>query len=693
MSTRADLLIELGCEELPARSIDQQLDLLCDGLQRRLVDAGLMDEGAAIARLATPRRLAVRFSQVLDRQADRELERKGPAENVALDADGKPSKAAEGFARSLGKSFEELDWLETDQGRWLYARITEPGKALDELLGPMLEETVKAMAGARSMRWSDLDERFLRPVRWLCVLHGERAIPLSLFGLSAGRRTQGHRIHGPGWHELASASDYERVLEAAHVVADRDRRRERIASQVSTLADKAGMRVDDNPDLLDENVGLTEWPVAVMGSFDEAFLEVPEEALISSMQQHQKCFPVRNVDGSLAPRFIAIANIESKDETAMIAGFERVIRPRLSDARFFWDQDRKQRLADRASRLDDVLFQEKLGSTGDKAARLGQLGRRLAESLAADPEQVARAASLCKCDLLTEMVGEFPELQGIMGRYYALADGENDAVAMAIEEHYMPRQAGAELPGTPAGQALALADRLDTVVGIFAAGKKPKGGKDPFALRRAALGIVRILEDSNCGLSLAEAVDLAAEALGEQLEVDGDLKAEVERFIFDRLRSHAAEAGIETATIQAVEAGKAGSVADFMARARAIQAFADDERAESLIAANKRTSNLLKQAENERIGDVDAILLQDDAEKRLFADIQAVETDLESALARADYPAALAELAGLREGVDAFFDQVMVMAEDARLRANRLALLTRLRGLIIDIADLARLGR
>ncbi len=505
MSERKDLLIELGCEELPARLIEDQLQQLANGLGQRLKDAGLIDNSSPDT-LATPRRLAVRFHDVLDRQADRELERKGPAAQVALDADGNPTKAAEGFARSVGKRFDELDWLENEQGRWLYCKVKELGAPLAELLGPMLEATVRDMAGARSMRWSDRSDRFLRPIRWLTILHGETVVPLELFGLTADRLTQGHRIHGPGKHAIASAADYEQVLENAFVLVDLDRRRDRIAEQVAKLAESAELRVDDNPDLLSENVGLTEWPVAVMGSFDAEFLEVPEEALISSMQQHQKCFPVRQSDGRLAARFIAIANIESRDVPAMVSGFERVIRPRLADARFFWDQDRKSSLNDRRARLDDILFQEKLGSTGDKSRRLSELSTHLADDLGADANRVGRAAELCKCDLVSEMVGEFPELQGIMGRYYALADGEPDAIAQAIEQHYMPRQAGAELPSTPEGQVLALADRLDSIVGLFAAGKKPKGSKDPFALRRAALGVIRILEDSATALTLKSVV-------------------------------------------------------------------------------------------------------------------------------------------------------------------------------------------
>jgi glycyl-tRNA synthetase beta chain len=693
MSERADLLIEIGCEELPAAQIDAQLTLLAEGLGTRLGEAGLIESTEGIVRLGTPRRLAIRIADVAARQADQVLERKGPAENVAFDADGQPTKAADGFARSVGRSVDELERLETDQGRWLFARVEQPGKSLVELLPAMFDATIRSMAGARSMRWSDREERFLRPVRWLLVLHGDRPVELEYFGLEAGTRTRGHRIHAPGWHEIDDAGNYEKALDQAFVLVDPQRRRQRIAEQSEALARDAKLEPVLREGLLDEVAGLTEWPVAVMGHFDESFLAVPEEALISSLEQHQKSFALRRPDGSLAPRFIAVANIESQDAALMTAGFERVIRPRLADARFFWDQDRRTALGDKRERLDAVLFQEKLGSIGDKVRRLEQLVGHTAEAIGADVETSRAAAGLCKCDLVTEMVGEFPELQGIMGRYYALEGGEPPAVADAIESHYRPRHAGDDLPADPAGQALALADRLDTLVGVFAAGQKPKGGKDPFALRRAALGVVRILAESGTATPLRAMVEAAAETLKDAVKVDAGLTDEVEQFIFERLRAWASEQGIEANTVHAVAAGRAGSVADFMARARAVQAFADDPTMASLVAANKRASNLLKQAEGSSIGDVSDKMLHDEAEKSLSAAISAAERSVEEALVRSDYPAALSMLSGLREPVDTFFDQVMVMCDDKALRANRLALLERLRHQFLQVADVARLGR
>jgi glycyl-tRNA synthetase beta chain len=693
MSERRTLLIELGCEELPARRLDDQIGLLAGGVHKRLVEAGLIEADARVERFATPRRLAVRLSEVLDRQPDREIERKGPAEAVAFDGEGQPTRAAEGFARSVGRRVDELDRLETEQGRWLLARIHETGRSLAELLPDILADTVAEMAGARSMRWSDRSDRFLRPVRWLVVLHGDDVVPVSLFGLAAGRVTQGHRVQAPGDQSIPGAEMYEGVLERAFVLADSGARADRIRQQIESATAESGLTPVMVPALLDENAGLTEWPVAIVGTFDPAFLAVPEEALISSMQQHQKCFPLRDPDGGLANRFIAVANIDSRDPAAMTAGFERVIRPRLADARFFFEQDCKVEPDHARARLGDILFQEKLGSVGDKVDRLERLVAHLAPRLGADEAVCRRAAALCKIDLVSDMVGEFPELQGTMGRHYARIHGEAKAVATAIESHYQPRHAADKLPDDAAGQVLSLADRLDTVVGLFAASKPPKSGKDPFALRRAALAIVRVLERNGTAMTLREAIEAAAGALDDRVPVGETVIEAVEAFVHERLRSHAAEAGLATNTVHAVSAGKPGSVADFMARARAIDAFANSPAGASLIAANKRTSNLLRQSEAEMIIDVNDKILHEGGEKRLFEAIMSIEQRLTDRLEVADYAGALTTLAELQEPVDRFFDQVMVLCDEPELRANRLALLARLRGLIADIADLARLGR
>ncbi|MFW6341354.1 MAG: glycine--tRNA ligase subunit beta, partial [Wenzhouxiangella sp.] len=639
------LLIELGCEELPAGQIMSQLQLLAEGLHSRLRDAGLVEDDRPATLFGTPRRLAVYFPAVRASQPDQVQERKGPAEAAAFDADGKPTRAAEGFARSVNLAVEDLARIENDQGRWLFARVHRPGQSLTELLPAMLEATVRAMAGARSMRWSDRSERFLRPVRWMLVLHGDQVIPVKAFGLTAGRATRGHRIHAPGDYALEHADDYLAVLRQASVEPDAAQRRQRIRIGAQQLADQAGLQVVIDERLLDEVAGLSEWPVPILGRFDERFLEVPSEALISSMQQHQKCFPLRHPDGRLAANFIAVANLESTDVAAMTAGFERVIRPRLADARFFFDQDRRIRLADRCQRLQTVKFQEKLGSVAAKTARLQQLAGALAEQFGADIDTARRAAMLAKCDLVTEMVGEFPELQGTMGRHYALADGEPEAVATAIESHYLPRHAGDVLAEDPAGRVLALADRLDTLVGVFAAGQKPRGGKDPFALRRAALGVVRILEAAAVEVTVRELLEQAAVVLaadlGERLIINQDLIAEVDEFVAERLRSHAADAGIETNTVHAVAASGGRSVADFLACARAVQDFADDPGFASLIAANKRIANLLRQADEPVANLVDHDVLDEPAELVLARAVTETATLLDEVLARRDYRGAL----------------------------------------------------
>lgn len=686
------LLIELGCEELPARLLVRQAEMLADGVAGKLREAGLLDTDGAVRWRATPRRLAVIAENVAARQPNRRLQRKGPPESAAFDGAGNPTAAATGFARSVGLEVDQLDRLENEQGRWLYAEIEQPGQALDELLQEILDATVREMAGARSMRWSDRSDRFLRPVRWLLALHGQHVVPVKLFGLVAGDTTRGHRIHAPGQHRVDSANDYEQVLEQAFVLADHDRRRARIVEQVQSLAAEAGLQTREDPVLVDEVAGLVEWPVAVIGAFEEDFLEVPPEALISSMREHQKSFPLFDADDSLAARFISVANLESKDPPLMVHGFERVIRPRLADARFFYRQDRQQPLEQRLSRLDDMLFQEKLGSLADKTRRLERLAASLAPHFGAEAETCARAARLCKCDLLTEMVGEFPELQGTMGRYYAQADGEPEAVATAIESHYFPRHASDALPNDAAGQALAVADRLDTLLGVFAAGKKPKGGKDPFALRRAALAVARILEHSECRTPVRDLLQSAGEILASQLPVDERIVKDVASFVGERLRAHLIERGIAANTLHAVEAGAAGTVVDFVARAQAVQAFADNPEMTGLIAANKRAANLLEQAEEKELGEIRRDLLQIDAESVLLAEVEQREKALNPLLESRDYPAVLAQLSTLRPAVDRFFDEVMVMVDDAPMRRNRLALLNRLRSLFLRVADVARLG-
>ncbi|MBY6204612.1 glycine--tRNA ligase subunit beta [Halomonas denitrificans] len=688
-----ELLIELGCEELPARALRGQAEGLLDGVLSGLRDAGLAADDGKARWFATPRRLSVSVADVATRQPDRVLERKGPAEQAAFDDSGQPTRAALGFARSVGLDVEQLDRIENEQGRWLYAEVKQEGQTLAAVLQDVLEKAVRGLASARSMRWSDRSERFLRPVRWLVVLHGDDVLPIELFGLHAGRETRGHRVHAPEPSSIASASEYESVLEKARVIADFEARKARIAEQVASEAGRAGLKADDDDALLDEVTGLVEWPVACTGSFDPAFLEVPPEALVSAMRIHQKCFPLYDAAGDLAPHFITVANLDSLDRAAMVHGYERVIRPRLADARFFFDQDRATPLEQRVEGLEAMQFQDRLGSIADKTRRLERLAVELAPAFEAAPETAFRAARLSKCDLLTEMVGEFPELQGTMGRHYALADGEAEAVAVAIEEHYQPRQAGGRLPQGEAGRALAVADRLDTLVGVFAAGKKPKGSKDPFALRRAALGVVRILDDAQVDRPLSDLVERAAEVLRDRIEVAADVVAEVVEFIEERLRAWMVDQGLDVNTLKAAAAGNARSVPASARRARSLQRFADDPEMESLIAANKRAANLLRQSEMHDFGEVRENSLILDAERMLFDEVCRAEAEVSRALSDGDDDRALAQLASLKPAVDAFFENVMVMDEDEALRANRLALVHRLRSTFLAVADVALLGR
>lgn len=699
MSERRTLLIELGCEELPAAQIQTMVNALGRGLFDQLVAHLLVEPDQHISLLATPRRLAVVIDGVLGEQPSQTIERRGPSVDAAFNDQGEPTPAALGFAKSVGLSIASLDRLKTDQGEWLTATIQQPGASLSQVVNEALQSLTQQMASAKSMRWRTGDERFVRPVRWLLAMHGQDVVPIELFGLHADNITWGHRIHNHGPWALGSASDYNDTLLRSHVVPSIEERKDRIKTQVSSLATQHGFALDQASfnDLVEENANLSEWPVAVFGSFDPRFLNVPEPALISAMQHHQKCFPLREDDSqSLAPHFVAIANIESTDEAAMRAGFERVIRPRLADAEFFWEQDRQTPLFDRAKDLDAVLFQKDLGSVAQKTQRMMQAAKAYGQLLSLDVAAIEQAATGAKCDLTTEMVGEFPELQGVMGYHYAIDSGVSKDIATAIEEHYWPKHAGAPLPSTPLGAVVALADRADSLMGIFGIGLKPKGSKDPFALRRAALGLVRILEQYP-SLDLQATLECAAQPLAEQLLWDKDQKEktidEVSAFCLDRARSYASDQGISTATLNAVMAIRVSSVSDLMHRAQAVEALVSHQDIEKLIAANKRLANLLGKAEQTIPSIVDQDKLVDAEEKTLF-DVWSVKKDhVQEAVSARDYDAALKHLIELADPLDLFFEKVMVMSEDPSIRDNRLGLLNQMRKAFLGIADLALLGR
>ncbi|MGQ4877937.1 glycine--tRNA ligase subunit beta [Billgrantia sp. LNSP4103-1] len=681
------LLIELGVEELPPGAIDSLADALADGIRRGLDEAGVTFSG--VHAHASPRRLAVLVTALADKQPDREVERRGPALAAAF-KDGQPTKAAEGFARSCGVEVADLIHLETDKGTWLGYREQQQGEAIGKLLPPIVDKAITALPVPKNMRWGASRVEFTRPVHWLVMLYGSEVVEAEVLGLKTGRTTRGHRFHAPDPIELTHADEYLATLEEAWVLADRARRRERIREQVLAEAEvQEGQAVIDEA-LLTEVSGLVEWPVALSGSFDERFLEVPAECLISSMKANQKYFHLLDAQGGLKPQFITIANIDSRDPQQVIEGNEKVIRPRLADAAFFYDTDCKQPLAARIEGLTGVVFQQQLGTLADKAHRSAAVAAFIAGRIGGDVGQARRAAELAKCDLVTEMVLEFPELQGIMGRYYATHDGEPAEVAQAIEEQYLPRFAGDEIPASRTGQALALADRLDTLTGIYGIGQRPTGTKDPFALRRAAIGVLNILIKGELDLDLRELLELAA-AQHQELPYADNLVEEVLGYMLDRFRAWGQDEGIPAEVYLAVRARPVTRPLDFARRLRAVYAFTQREEAAALAAANKRVSNILSKQAGEISRQIDADLLQETAELALFDAISSSRESVMPLFAEGRYRQALDVLAGLRAPVDAFFDHVMVMAEDDAIRRNRLALLASLQALFLDVADIALL--
>jgi glycyl-tRNA synthetase beta chain len=633
------------------------------------------------------------ISNVAAGQPDQITERKGPALAAAFDAENQPTPAAIGFARSVGKSVDELETLKTDVGEWLYCRLEKPGQTLETLLLPMLKTALAALPVAKPMRWASNDFSFIRPVHWLVAMHGSRVLKVRLFGLETGKLTRGHRIHSPGPHEIPTAGDYEQVLKSAFVIADQDERRETIKSQVITLGKAAGGTALIDEGLLAEVTNLVEWPKSICGSFDEEFLSVPAEALIASMQDHQKFFPVLSDDhGVLMNRFIAVANLDSLDFNAVREGFERVIRPRLSDARFFWNQDNKLPIENWMTQLDDIVFQNTLGSVGDKSRRIAQISQKIAEETGVDAARARRAASLCKCDLVSQMVGEFPELQGTMGRYYAIQSGEDLAVATAIGEHYLPAFSGDRLASEALGKVVALADRLDTLTGIFASGLKPSGNKDPFALRRAALGVVRILLDGEIDLGLDKGLTIAALVLQKRLTVTPQALLELRQFILERLKHYLREQGYDTGLINAALDAPLSTLPDLVARLSALQGFTQHDAASNLVEANKRIGNILRKSGQEISNIIKEDKMVIEEERLLFKEIRQISEGLSLLYKKADYTAALTLLAGLSPVIDAFFDRVLVMDNDPDVRANRLNLLAELKSMFDRVANLASVG-
>ncbi len=693
MSKAGDFLVEIGTEELPPKALRALMEAFGANLEAGIDDARLAH--GDVRSYASPRRLAVAVEKLARSQGDRNIEQKGPPVRVAFDADGNPTPAATAFATKCGTTVEQLDRIETEKGEWLVFHTVEKGKTAAELLPDIIERSLGSLPIPRRMRWGAGDAEFVRPVHWLVLLHGEDVMDASVMSIAAGRVSRGHRFHSSGPVSISAPDDYLGALEKdGFVIADFARRRQMIIEGVDAAAERVGGNIVDGEALYDEVAALVEWPVPIVGAFDEVYLELPREVVISTLTGHQRYFPVADDRGMLLPHFVTVANLESKDPEQVIEGNERVIRPRLADAAFFWDSDRRKTLDERQETLRDVVYQQGLGSIFDKNQRTARLVAWLAGQLGADTATVERAAALAKCDLVTGMVGEFPDLQGTMGRYYALAGGEPEAVADAIGEQYLPRFAGDELPESLPGQMLAVADKLDTLAGVFAIGKKPSGNRDPFGLRRAALGIVRILIERGIDVDLKAMI---AKAVAEQ--PDGktpadELGTELYGFITDRLRRYFLDrdAGLGVETFEAVMVRQPASLVDFDRRLAAVQTFARLDQAESLAAANKRIANILRKAGDPQGLVVSTGLFELDAEQALHNALENAREKVSPMLEQRRYAEILNKLADLRDPVDRFFDDVMVMADDDAVRQNRLALLGELRALFLDVADISRLS-
>lgn len=684
----ADFLVEIGTEELPPKALKSLMQAFADGLVDGLLQGRL--EHGQVTPYASPRRLAVKVSGLSMVQPDRETRQKGPPVSIAIDENGAPGKAGLAFAKRCGVAFSALGREATAAGEWLSFSAVEKGKAAATLLPEIVVQALDSLPIPRRMRWGAGNAEFVRPVHWVVMLHGTAAVPGSVLGIQSGSKSRGHRFMAPGDLQISSPGEYLELLEKkGFVIGDFGVRRDKIVAGVVRLAEEAGGTAVGDAALYDEVTALTEWPVPMLGCFDKSFLGLPREVIIASLTGHQRYFPVAADDGELLPVFITVANLASREPARVLSGNERVIQPRLADAAFFWDGDRRVTLADRVAALQNVVYQKGLGSLHDKSVRIAALAESLALQLSVDSGPVSRAALLCKADLLTGMVGEFPELQGVMGRYYATADGEGIAIATAIGEQYLPRFAGDELPSSEAGRILAVADKLDTLAGIFALGKKPSGNRDPFGLRRAALGIIRILIEGSLDIDFCAAIGFAME---QQPASHGDADALYD-FVVDRLRRYYLDrdAGMTNEMFDAVRDKRPRSLVDFDERLKAVAAFARLEPAASLAAANKRIANILRQADFDASALPEPTLLQDASESALYAALMDADARARPLLQQRAYAEALTVMAELRPAVDQFFVDVMVLTEDPALRQNRLALLSALRALFLNIADVSRL--
>ncbi|ACY82859.1 glycyl-tRNA synthetase, beta subunit [Edwardsiella piscicida] len=685
--TQQTFLVEIGTEELPPKALRSLAQAFADNFRTELDNAGLAH--GDIEWFAAPRRLALKVAALNAAQPDREIEKRGPAIAQAFDADGKPTKAAEGWARGCGISVDQADRLSTDKGEWLLYRALQKGQRAQDLLPTRVANALSRLPIPKLMRWGDSDTQFVRPVHTVTLLLGSESIPATILGVPSDRVIRGHRFMGEAEFTIDSADQYPQILlERGKVIADYDARKALIKRDAEAAAARIGGVADLSDSLLEEVTSLVEWPVVLTAKFEEKFLAVPAEALVYTMKGDQKYFPVYDAAGKLLPNFIFVANIDSKDAQQIISGNEKVVRPRLADAEFFFKTDRKQRLEDNLPRLETVLFQQQLGSLRDKTDRITALAGWIAQQIGADVNMATRAGLLSKCDLMTNMVFEFTDTQGVMGMHYARHDGEADEVAVALNEQYMPRFAGDALPTSLVACAVAIADKMDTLAGIFGIGQHPKGDKDPFALRRAALGVLRIVVEKKLPLDLLTLTQEAVRLYGDKLS-NANVVDDVVEFMLGRFRAWYQEEGHAVDTIQAVLARRPTRPADFDARVRAVSHFRTLPEAATLAAANKRVSNILAKSGDVLAEQVQAVLLKEPAEIRLAANLITLQEKLAPLFADGRYQEALVELATLRQPVDDFFEQVMVMADDEQVRINRLTLLNKLRDLFLQVADIS----
>ncbi|MGC6245813.1 glycine--tRNA ligase subunit beta [Pasteurella multocida] len=687
--TTQNFLAEIGTEELPPKALKKLATAFAENVEQELNQAGLAFDN--VEWFAAPRRLAVKVLGLATSQPSKQIEKRGPAVSAAFDAEGKPTKAAEGWARGCGISVEQAERVATDKGKWLVHRATIEGQPTKNLLKDMVANALAKLPIPKPMRWADKTVQFIRPVHTVTMLLGDELIEGEILGVENARTLRGHRFLGEREFQISHADQYPALLkEKGSVVADFNERKALILAKSQEKATALGGVADIEDDLLDEVTSLVEYPNILAAKFEERFLAVPAEALVYTMKGDQKYFPIYDKDGKLLPHFIFVSNINPDDPSKIIEGNEKVVRPRLTDAEFFFKTDLKQRLEDQLPRLETVLFQQQLGTLRDKTARIEQLAGEIAKQIGADEAKAKRAGLLSKCDLMTNMVFEFTDTQGVMGMHYARHDGEDEEVAVALNEQYMPRFAGDELPKSLVSSAVALADKFDTLTGIFGIGQQPKGSADPFALRRAALGALRIIVEKNLQLDLAEIVKKSSALFGDKL-TNANVVEDVVEFMLGRFRAWYQDEGIAVDVIQAVLARRPTKPSDFDARVRAVSHFRALEAAEALAAANKRVSNILAKVEGELPANIDTTLCEEVTEKVLAEQVIALQAELAPLFAKGEYQVALDRLAALREPVDTFFDNVMVNAENPQLRQNRLAILNNLRNLFLQVADISLL--